>query len=352
MIDDRTPLLNLALPNENNTLLEDVARLRSALNALDTAVNGKATPANITTAINAVLAGAPAAMDTLFELSAALGNDANYAATITSALALKAPLASPTFTGTVTAPTFAGALAWTYLTGKPTTISGYGITDAITTGNIGSQSVSYAATSGTATYVSASTQVNEILGFPASMSMATHGATPASPLRGSFAARATGTGDSNLAGMTFWNDVYAIKLGVRADGYFGLGGWSRGTWSWYSDPSGNMVAAGNVTAYSDPRLKENFERVADPFAILSKLDGGTFNWRHGFPHTKVKAGKRDYGVLADQVYDVMPEIVTDSIEIEGEVYQTVAYEKLVPVLIEAVKQLHAEIQILKGSRNA
>ena len=48
--------------------------------------------------------GAPAALNTLDELAAALGDDANYAATITTALGTKAPLASPTFTGTVTLP--------------------------------------------------------------------------------------------------------------------------------------------------------------------------------------------------------------------------------------------------------
>jgi len=45
--------------------------------------------------------GAPGALDTLNELAAALADDANYATTITNALSLKAPLASPTFTGTV-----------------------------------------------------------------------------------------------------------------------------------------------------------------------------------------------------------------------------------------------------------
>ena len=45
---------------------------------------------------------APATLDTLNELAAALGDDANYAATVTTSLGLKAPLASPTFTGTVT----------------------------------------------------------------------------------------------------------------------------------------------------------------------------------------------------------------------------------------------------------
>ena len=92
---------------------------------------------------------------------------------------------------------------------------------------------------------------------------------------------------------------------------------------------------------------ENFEIIKDPIGILKKLNGGTFNWKHGIQHTEVKAGKRDYGILADQVESVMPEIVTDSIELEGQSYKTVSYEKLVPVLIEAIKQQQIQIDELK-----
>ena len=49
-------------------------------------------------------AGVPAALNTLDELAAALGDDANFASSVTTSLGLKAPLASPTFTGTVTIP--------------------------------------------------------------------------------------------------------------------------------------------------------------------------------------------------------------------------------------------------------
>lgn len=79
-------------------VIGDVAGLQAALDS-------KATPANIQSAIAALVASSPATLDTLNELAAALGNDPNFATTITNALAAKAPLASPTFTGTPTAPT-------------------------------------------------------------------------------------------------------------------------------------------------------------------------------------------------------------------------------------------------------
>jgi hypothetical protein len=68
-----------------------------------------ATTAFVQAAIAALIASAPGALDTLDELAAAMGDDANFATTMTNALALKAPLAGPTFTGTVTIPTVAGS---------------------------------------------------------------------------------------------------------------------------------------------------------------------------------------------------------------------------------------------------
>ena len=63
----------------------------------------------VTTQINDLIAGAPGALNTLDELAAALGDDANFATTVTNSLATKAPLASPALTGTPTAPTAATA---------------------------------------------------------------------------------------------------------------------------------------------------------------------------------------------------------------------------------------------------
>ncbi|GJL37064.1 hypothetical protein TUM17576_38840 [Enterobacter hormaechei] len=64
-----------------------------------------ATTAFVQAAIAQLVASSPATLDTLNELAAALGNDPNFATTVTSALSLKAPSASPTFTGTPTVPT-------------------------------------------------------------------------------------------------------------------------------------------------------------------------------------------------------------------------------------------------------
>ncbi|HEU4604057.1 MAG TPA: hypothetical protein VFS24_18930 [Steroidobacteraceae bacterium] len=74
-----------------------------------------ATTAYVRAAITALINSSPAALDTLQELAAALGNDANFATTVTNALAAKAPLASPALTGTPTAPTAGGGTNTTQL---------------------------------------------------------------------------------------------------------------------------------------------------------------------------------------------------------------------------------------------
>ena len=78
---------------------------------LESALAAKATPADITTAIDNLVNAAPAALDTLNELAQALGSNPNFATTVTNALATKAPLASPTFTGTVSGITLSQWLA-------------------------------------------------------------------------------------------------------------------------------------------------------------------------------------------------------------------------------------------------
>ena len=165
---------------------------------------------------------------------------------------------------------------------------------------------------------------------------------------GSIHIKSTGAGDTNTAGMSFEATSSGLKMGLRADNYFIIGGWTSTNYKFYLTPTDDLVVQGNVTAYSDPRLKENFQRITDPLAILNKLDGGTFNWRSDISYNGSKAGKRDYGILADQVEAVMPEIVSDGIESDGVSYKTVAYDKMIPVLIEAIKELTGKVATLEA----
>lgn len=86
-------------------MADGVKSVSTKLTEVDTAINTKASMTDVNNAINTLVASAPLALDTLKELADALGNDANFATTVTNNLATKAPLASPTFTGSPVAPT-------------------------------------------------------------------------------------------------------------------------------------------------------------------------------------------------------------------------------------------------------
>jgi len=186
------------------------------------------------------------------------------------------------------------------------------------------------------------TMTGRLTGAVQNMSMSQDGGAT----QGSFVCRADGAGDGGVAGMTFYNNSYAIKMGVRNDGVMGWGGWSAAAWRFYQDAAGNATFAGDVTAYSDPRLKENISKIDRPMEKLHQLDGVYFNWKN-LPAVACKAGTRDFGVLADQVQRVFPEAVKESIEFEGERYLTVSYDKLVAVLIEVAKLQDNRLQAVE-----
>ncbi|WNL63621.1 tail fiber [Aeromonas phage ST4] len=161
----------------------------------------------------------------------------------------------------------------------------------------------------------------------------------------------SGTGDWGMASIGFHaQGAYGINLGLRADGYFGIGGWSSVAWRWYSTPGGDMIASGNIGAYSDPRLKDEVELIAGALDIVDQLSGVRFTWNN---KTKLigKPGQRDIGVLADQVEAVLPELVTLSMpdsDNDGQQWRVVDYAKLTPVLIEAVKELGRRVKELEA----
>jgi hypothetical protein len=110
--------------------------------------------------------------------------------------------------------------------------------------------------------------------------------------------------------------------------------------------TGSLSATGNITAFnsSDERLKNNIELIENPLDKVSQLNGVTFDWKDGFDDVHNYEG-HDIGVIAQNVLHILPEI-TKLNEING--YYGVRYEKLTPLLIEAIKELSSKIEKLEN----
>ena len=107
--------------------------------------------------------------------------------------------------------------------------------------------------------------------------------------------------------------------------------------------SGDFVALGNVTAYGSPsdiNLKENIETISNAVEKVQKLDGITFNYK--------KDGGRSTGLIAQQLQEVLPEVVYMAEDLDGKEHLAVRYGNTVGLLVEAIKELKEEINELKA----
>ena len=95
--------------------------------------------------------------------------------------------------------------------------------------------------------------------------------------------------------------------------------------------TGAITASGDITAFSDARLKTDVETITGALDKVKALRGVSFT----------KDGSRSIGVIAQEVREVVPEVVA-----EGE-YLSVAYGNLVGLLIEAVKELSENVSSLQ-----
>ena len=111
---------------------------------------------------------------------------------------------------------------------------------------------------------------------------------------------------------------------------------------------GTLRAAGDVIAYSgsDERLKDNIAPITNALDKVLSISGNTFDWNEKSDHEG-----NDVGVIAQEVLEVLPEAVIT----RNTGYLAVRYEKLVPLLIEAIKEqqetianLQNRIEILEG----
>ena len=131
------------------------------------------------------------------------------------------------------------------------------------------------------------------------------------------------------------------NINTSADVQFG----SIGVGTAASGVSGEIRATGDIVAYysSDERLKENITPIENAVDKINQIGGYNYDWKEGFETIHSHKGY-DLGVIAQEVQSVLPEVVTE----RETGYLAVDYVKLVPVLIEAIKELSAKIDRLEN----
>ena len=137
---------------------------------------------------------------------------------------------------------------------------------------------------------------------------------------------------------------------------------SLGVGTTASGTAGAIRATNDITAYfSDSRLKVIHGQIGSALDKVNSLSGVYFNANETAAQYGYDISKRQVGVIAQEVYAALPEVidlapfdttVVNGImqSISGENYLTVHYEKLVPLLIEAIKELSAQVDQLRATR--
>jgi hypothetical protein len=102
--------------------------------------------------------------------------------------------------------------------------------------------------------------------------------------------------------------------------------------------NGDFLADGDVVAYSttisDARYKTNIQPIESALDKVNQMRGVSFDW------TAVRSG-REFGVIAQEIEQIAPEVVSEKELLNGDTMKTVSYTSLVPFLIESIKELTA-----------
>ena len=112
-----------------------------------------------------------------------------------------------------------------------------------------------------------------------------------------------------------------------------------------SSTTGRLDCSNDVIAFSssDKRWKENIIRIENPLDKISKIGGYTFDWKElteEEKRTQHANSGHDVGVIAQEIQEVLPEVVKE----RDNGYLAVDYEKIVPLLIESIKELQKKVE--------
>ena len=133
--------------------------------------------------------------------------------------------------------------------------------------------------------------------------------------------------DDNTTNANYYPMMSAVTSGIATAVY-------TASTEMYFNPSSGTLSATQFNSLSDEKFKDNFTPITNALELINSLKPGSFTWKSN--------GKKAYGVLAQETELILPEIV-DSYD--GK--KTVSYDQMIPILIQAVKDLQKEIIELK-----
>ena len=143
---------------------------------------------------------------------------------------------------------------------------------------------------------------------------------------------------NNSAFMSFHRGgYYAVNFGLDDDNVMRIGGWSAGANRWQLDMSGNMTVAGDVTAYSDARVKTNIKTIENALDKVLGLRGVSYT------RTDSQDIKTKIGVIAQETLPIVPEVVNQ----DNDGMYNVSYGNFGGLFIEAFKAQQLQIEDLK-----
>ena len=166
-----------------------------------------------------------------------------------------------------------------------------------------------------------------------------------------------------LSGSVVSTPLYWFQAGIQVDGYMKVTGniesdanitsdggiiyvKTGSTIKASIDQSGNGFFTGDVTtngSASDERLKENIKPLEKGLETIEQIKTYTFNY-------KARPQDTHPGVIAQEIEKLVPEVVYD-IEMEDGIYKAVRYQQLVPLLINAIKDLSEKVNVLENKLN-
>ena len=143
----------------------------------------------------------------------------------------------------------------------------------------------------------------------------------------------------DISGNTQWNYVSNItngfaSLNVLANNNFSFQ--EFGTEVASIDTNGRMLAQ-DFLSLSDKRYKNNISTIVNAGDMIKGLRGVRFDWK--------KDGSHDVGVIAQEVFDIIPEAIVST----GTNMLNVAYNKIIPILIETIKDLQLRVEALESN---